>query len=199
MKWVIFFAAVVSFSLEAKAKAKSQAKLQSEKEFVEKAQVLAKDLKMSLKQNLMEQLQKNGTEAAVSFCHENVRPIAKDAAGKRVSEFEFGRTSHKTRNPRNTPQEWMKPYLERLKGKAKAEVKDSFFVVKGNVGVTKISRAYLEPLFMEAQCLLCHGEMVAPEVAKKINEKYPEDKAIGFKLDEFRGFVWVREKEKSSK
>lgn len=189
MNFYMIFGLVVALSLGFNSYAEPRA----EKEFVEKAQGLAKDLKMSLKKNLMEQLQKNGPEAAVSFCHENVRPIAKSAAGKRVSEFEFGRTSHKIRNPKNAPQEWMKPYLEQLKGKTKAEVKDSFFVVKVDAGVTKISRAYLEPLFMEAQCLLCHGETVSAGVAKRIKEKYPEDKATGFKLDEFRGLVWVKE------
>ncbi|NOT80375.1 MAG: DUF3365 domain-containing protein [Bacteriovoracaceae bacterium] len=55
-------------------------------------------------------------------------------------------------------------------------------------------KTYIEPLFVQAQCLTCHGEGIAPNVAQKIKELYPNDQATGFKLNEFRGLVWIKEK-----
>jgi hypothetical protein len=34
------------------------------------------------------------------------------------------------------------------------------------------------------------------KVSNKFNELYPNDKATGFKLGEFRGFIWVKENHK---
>lgn len=33
-----------------------------------------------------------------------------------------------------------------------------------------------------------------PKSHDKIQKLYPQDKATGFKLNDFRGFVWVKEK-----
>jgi hypothetical protein len=107
-----------------------------------------------------------------------------------VAKYEFGRTSHKIRNTENAPQPWMEQYLKEFEGKKKGEIKKSFIVHK----LTDSKRVYLEPLYVEAKCLLCHGEKVSKNISDKIHELYPNDKASGFELDEFRGFIWIKEK-----
>jgi hypothetical protein len=47
---------------------------------------------------------------------------------------------------------------------------------------------------VEAKCLLCHGDNVSKDIGDKIQNLYPQDKATGFKLGEFRGFIWIKEK-----
>lgn len=158
--------------------------------FESEARSLVSDLKMSLMKNLSEKIAKEGVLEAVPFCHENVKNIAGGAAKERVAEYEFGRTSHKVRNSLNTPQPWAIKYLDEFAGKKKSEVNKTFIIHKASDS----KRIYLEPLYVEAKCLLCHGENVNKDVMAKIQVLYPNDQAIGFKRGEFRGFIWVKEK-----
>jgi hypothetical protein len=141
-------------------------------------------------QNLSEKISKEGVEAAVPFCHENVKKIAKSAAGERLDKYEFGRTSHKIRNASNSPQPWALKYLKDFEGKKKDEVNKDYIIHQLENG----KKVYLEPLYVEAKCLMCHGKQVTQNVSEKINKLYPEDKATGFNLGEFRGFIWIKEK-----
>jgi hypothetical protein len=166
----ISFAEVDTFEIEAKA--------------------LASDLKMSLMKNLSEKIAKDGPVEAVPFCHANVKSIAKGAAKDRIAKYEFGRTSHRIRNIENAPKTWAEKYLKEFEGKKKGEVSKTFIIHQ----LDNSKRVYIEPLYVEAKCLLCHGENVAKNINDKIQELYPKDKAIGFKLGEFRGFIWVKEK-----
>ena len=50
---------------------------------------------------------------------------------------------------------------------------------------------YVEPIVMQPMCLTCHGESLAPEIAARISEVYPDDQATGFKVGDFRGVFWV--------
>jgi hypothetical protein len=153
---------------------------------------LAGELKSSLVKNLTEKINTDGVESAIPFCHENVKTIAKAAAKDYLSKYEFGRSSHKIRNTSNNALDWMKPYIDSFtKVKFdKAEINNY-----GKYGtLPNGKRVYVEPLFIQAQCLSCHGESVSTNVSVKINELYPNDKATGFKLNEFRGIVWIKEK-----
>jgi hypothetical protein len=152
--------------------------------------LLAQKLKAGLMKQLSEQIAKNGASQAVGFCHENVVDLAKQAAGDLSSRYEFGRTSHKWRNDKNEPKEWVRPYLEKYQGKLKSEITQEFIIHKLPQG----KRVYLEPLYVAPLCLQCHGESLKSDVKEKISRYYPHDKAIGFKLNEFRGFIWVKEK-----
>ena len=158
--------------------------------FVKEARSLASDLRVSLMQNLSEKISKDGVKNAVPFCHANVKAIAKGAAKDRINKFEFGRTSHKVRNSANNPLPWADKYLKEFAGSKKGEIKKEYILHDLENG----KKVYMEPLYVEAKCLLCHGENVASNVSVKIKELYPNDKATGFKLGEFRGFIWVKEK-----
>lgn len=159
-------------------------------DFETEAKSLAHDLKSSLMKNLSENIAKDVPVKAISFCHVNVKPIAKSAAKERALKFDFGRTSHKIRNEANAPQAWADVYLKEFQGTFKGDVKKEFIIHK----LENSKRVYLEPLYVQAQCLTCHGEKVAPEIRNKLAEIYPNDKATGFKLGEFRGFIWIKEK-----
>lgn len=157
--------------------------------FESEAQKLAQDLKLNLLKNLSQKIEKDGVVKAIPFCHENVKPIAKEAAEERVAKFEFGRTSHKVRNQMNRSPVWAESYLKEFQGKLKSDVTKNFLLIEHEG-----KRIYLEPLYVEAKCLLCHGEKVSAQVSEKIKSLYPQDQAIGFKQGEFRGFIWVKEK-----
>lgn len=156
--------------------------------FREEASQLANDLKAALMKEVTAKVSSKGASEAISFCHMNVAPIAKKAAGERITKYKFGRTSHKVRNQKNAPEEWMKPYIKKYK-KSK-QGKDSTAVIhKFSDG----KRAYIEPLYMQPVCLNCHGTNVSQSVKDKIKELYPADQATGFRLGEFRGLLWIKE------
>lgn len=159
--------------------------------FLTDAQKLSQDLKASLQKQLQEKIASEGIIGAIPFCHANVGTIAKTAAGEEMlKKYEIGRTSHLIRNPKNKPQPWMEKYLTDFKTKTKEQVKVTYVIHQLENG----KRVYLEPLYVGPLCLQCHGDKVAPEVKSQISKLYPADEATGFRLGEFRGFIWVKEK-----
>jgi hypothetical protein len=50
---------------------------------------------------------------------------------------------------------------------------------------------YVEPIGIKPLCLACHGEALAPDVAARIGELYPKDRATGFTEGDLRGVFWV--------
>lgn len=158
--------------------------------FTKEAGDLARELRTSLMHNLSREIEKSGPAGAVPYCHLNVKPIAKSAAGERALKYDFGRTSHKVRNTKNSPAPWAESYLKEYQGTMKGDRPGTPIIHKLPDG----KKVYLEPLYVESRCLLCHGQNIGAPVIKEINRLYPGDKARGFKLAEFRGFLWVKEK-----
>lgn len=161
-------------------------------DFEQEAKALAAQLKSSLMKNLAAKIKSDGVEAAVPFCHANVKPIAKEAAKDYLQKYEFGRTSHKIRNENNKPLAWQESYLLDFVGTFYDAKKTSTYAKVGVLPDGK--KFYIEPLFVQPLCLSCHGENIAKNVASKIKSVYPNDAATGFKLNEFRGLIWVKEK-----
>ena len=50
---------------------------------------------------------------------------------------------------------------------------------------------YVEPITVQPLCLACHGSEIVPDVADRISELYPEDRATGFAVGDLRGVFWV--------
>ena len=157
-------------------------------DFEPQAAALSKDLKQNLVKNLTDKMQQDGALPALEFCHMNVSALAKTAAGERMASLEFGRTSHKLRNPKNAPADWMLPYLDQFKiTTIKSPAKPVVHQFKDG------KKAYLDPLYVGPLCLTCHGSP-SKKMSAKVTSLYPEDKAVGFKLGEFRGMIWIKEK-----
>lgn len=136
--------------------------------------------KRALKQALMEGMEQ-GPVAAVSVCNVKAPAIAVESsrAGTKV-----GRASHKLRNPANEAPDWVKPIL------------DAYVANPGDHAPRKVALAggragYVEPILIQPLCLTCHGSALAPDVAARIAELYPQDQAVGFELDDLRGVWWI--------
>lgn len=135
--------------------------------------------KKNLKSALVEGMQAGPVEA-ISACSMKAPSIA---AALSVDGVVMGRSSHKLRNPDNLPPHWLVQHL------------DSF--ANGNQQGPLVLEleggryGYAEPIATQAMCLTCHGENLAPEIATRISEAYPEDKATGFREGDPRGVFWV--------
>lgn len=163
-------------------------------EFKKEAEQLASAVKLGLVTSLSVKIKELGAKGAVPFCHDKVGEIAKTSGGDLAKKYDFGRTSHLVRNKKNEPQDWMKPYLNQFKGtsqkdRPKIEIPIITILNSGEM-------VYLEPLYTMPMCLQCHGDQLATEVRKEIQQLYPQDQATKFKLGEFRGFIWVKQKSK---
>jgi hypothetical protein len=151
---------------------------------------LAQKLKTNLMAELKEKITSSGTLEAISFCHLNVKPLAKSSAGENIKKYSFGRTSHKIRNRENSPDRWIEKYIDTFKSVKSGDKFEKPLIHTFADG----KKAYLEPLFVQPMCLSCHGSSISKEVKAEIKKRYPDDQAIGFKVGDFRGFIWVKQK-----
>jgi hypothetical protein len=146
---------------------------------INRAQAALEPFKKDLKGALLEGLE-DGPQGAILVCKTAAPAIA---ARSSAGGIEMGRTSHKVRNPENEPADWVKPLLAAYT----SGTKDPHLAVvldDGRIG-------YVEPIYVQKPCLMCHGEVIAPGVAVRIAEEYPTDQATGFKEGDFRGLFWV--------
>lgn len=136
-----------------------------------------------LLQNVANAIQKGGTEYAVDFCNVEAIPIT-DSLSKDVQMY-IQRITDKNRNPKNN----LKTKTDRSifdEFKRKTELSDTLLIEKEKyVYYKRINIAV--PI-----CLKCHGNPQADietKTLQKINIFYPNDKAVGYKLNDLRG-LW---------
>lgn len=151
----------------------------------EKGLQIALATKAVLGKNLMRKIQKEGNLAALDFCHVKAIPltdsmsIAKNATIKRASD--------KPRNPKNKASLAEEEYIQIFKNNIQNN-KDSDPIVVENGN--KVNVYY--PITTNSMCLQCHGTpktQVKETVLAGINKKYPNDKAVGYNINEVRG-IW---------
>lgn len=165
--------------------------------FLQKSTEVLAPLKKNLMSTLLEELEHSAFKA-VEVCKLEAPAIAKEAMslaeskgveieGRRY-QVSLGRSSHKLRNPKNAPKEWMQDYIKAFQGRADFVPEKEAVAFK----ISKTSVGYLEPIALGPICMTCHGDTIDSELESFISEKYPEDQAIGFSPGEFRGVFWVK-------
>lgn len=146
---------------------------------LEKATAAQQALGKTLLGALTQSIGERGFADSVEFC----RGAAPDIAKKVGEEYgvSIGRTSHKLRNPTNEAPGWAVATVA-----AKADGRRFFAGPNGKFGV-------LAPIKTAELCVNCHGatETIAEGVPAALAEKYPQDQATGFAVDELRGWFWV--------
>jgi len=148
----------------------------------EKAVKAGKGLMKSLGSVLKMKIQEEGPVAAIEFCSEKAITITTDESKK--WGMTLSRITDKPRNSDNKANEEEMALITTAKSDlAKGELKK----------VYKIDQAVYMPMLMKPLCLTCHGEQIPPQILKEIENKYPRDKAEGYKEGELRGFIKIVE------
>ena len=103
--------------------------------------------------------------------------------------------SFKFRNNNNKPDEFETKslsYFEELKSNVKLTDTTEYFKVVDKDGTKNLR--YMKPIIVQAPCLGCHGtsDQIGPEVQTMLQNKYPDDKATGYQMDDLRGAVSVQ-------
>ena len=152
---------------------------------------IANKTKAELGKNLMVAVQKDGPASAVEFC--STRAIVLTDSMATVLNARVKRVSDKPRNPNNAANKEETAFIMALKSALSKGEKLSPEIAEVN---GKMVGYY--PIETNDLCLKCHGipnKTIAPETLKVIKNRYPADKAVGYKAGEIRG-IFVVEMEK---
>lgn len=168
---------------------------QSETEAIVKiGDTVAVQLMSTLKGELMKAIEEGGMVNAISVCKTKALELTSDIGRQVDPGIEIKRTTFNYRNPKNAPNEIELAALQFFEEKVKAgEGLPANFVQK-IPGDQKTTFYYYKPLKTAGLCLGCHGNPQAMDknLVSKIQELYPDDKAIGYEEGDFRGVIRVK-------
>lgn len=162
-----------------------------EEALLERSRKAAKVLVDTLLMRLNHEFAKGGAPNAVKVCSQ----IAQDLTAKigKKQGVSIRRVSLKNRNPKNKPDDWEAKVLrqwEKLKRQGKPIEEIWQWQQQGN---RKVFR-YMKPIIIAMPlCLNCHGDPAKMDAKVKafLKERYPDDKAVGYRLNDLRGAVSV--------
>lgn len=145
-----------------------------------------------LKITLQSALAKGGFTKGVSACHSEAPTLTKAFA---EAGWEIGRTSLKVRNPSNAPDNWETKVLnefeqDKNKGASFNQLVHSEIVEENGQRVFRFMKA----IPTKAMCLTCHGSRIGPSLSAKLKWKYPNDKAVDYRVDDIRGAFTLTKK-----
>ena len=141
--------------------------------------------KAVLGKNLMKTIQKKGTLEAVTFCNKQAYPLTDSMS--LVHNALIKRVTDQPRNPSNKANTEELGYIKSYK-QIIANNEEPKPITKELD--TKVKVYY--PIITNNMCLQCHGkpnETIQPRTLKLIKQLYPNDKAIGYDINEVRG-IW---------
>ncbi|WP_299392142.1 DUF3365 domain-containing protein [uncultured Gelidibacter sp.] len=135
--------------------------------------------------NLMKAIESSGTSGALTFCNIKAYPLTDSMA--KLEKVNLKRITDKPRNPDNQANaaelEHIETYKEII---ANQELPNPVISESGG----KVLVYY--PILTNSMCLQCHGKPnknIASSTLSKLKILYPEDKAIGYGVNEVRG-LW---------
>lgn len=153
----------------------------------------AKAFMGSLKEILVKEMQTNGVVSAVSVCSDTAQLLTVNYGLSKGIYIK--RVSFLNRNPNNMPDGFETKVLksfELLSSQRKLTDTTEFFELIEENGIVNVR--YMKPILIQAPCLSCHGtsNQISDNVKTILQNKYPDDKAIGYRLDELRGAVSIQ-------
>ncbi|PHQ79939.1 MAG: cytochrome c family protein [Phycisphaera sp.] len=148
-------------------------------EAIAKAEAARDELMKTLKGELIAAIGEGGPASAITVCKDRAPAIAQEVAANH--NVRIGRTSFSLRNQANTPPAWVADLI-----KNRTESQNLTLAQDGTLHA-------LYPVRTKPECLLCHGDpdSTAPAIKEQITALYPQDNAMGFALNDLRGYVWV--------
>lgn len=154
---------------------------------IKRGNSIAKETQSALKKELGKAIKSGGMAHAIGFC--NIRAIEISDSLSLQQQIMVKRVAANNRNPNNS----MTAQENKIFSEAVKEFKLNG-VTKPLVGANEKNQAvYYQAIPMHAVCLNCHGNLesdIKPEVAQRIKELYPKDKAVNFEAKDLRG-MWV--------
>jgi len=162
---------------------------QEEKELtIEKGKEIALNTFKVLGGNLKKSMGEGGVENAINYCNANASNLM-DSLGTYYSA-NIRRTSNKLRNENNTPTAAEQIILDTYTNGG--EMKPVVDILSNG------NRVFYAPIKMKPLCISCHGTVgksLSNDNYAFIKKHYPNDKATGYEVSDFRG-IWSIELKK---
>ena len=153
--------------------------------YLQKGGEIASVTQSELLKNISQAMKIGGPEYAIEFCNLNAL-FLKDSLSK-LYNCQIKRIANKYRNPIDMPQTVTE--IEQLN-----KYQETFFDGKPLQPIVFLfdnQIEYYKPIMVaKGACLKCHGDPnknISSETLAKIRERYPNDLATGFALNDFRG------------
>ena len=146
-----------------------------------------------LKGILIKEIQQGGVLSAVAVCSDTAQLLTNNFGLQRGVFVK--RVSFNNRSESNFPDDYEKGILNKFtmmhKENNLTETSENIEIIFEN-GLKYLR--YMKPIFIQAECLNCHGSEtdMHQETKELIAEKYPKDKAINYKLGDLRGAVSLK-------
>ena len=158
-------------------------------DWVSEARAKSAQLGSQLISALTEALSEQGPAGGVRVCNVQAPEIAESISGDR---FDVARTALRVRNPANTPDDWETSVLHRFENNIKQGADPAGLEAWQieTIDGERVGR-YMKAIPTGPQCVVCHGNSIAPELAETIDRLYPEDQATGFAPGDLRGAFTV--------
>lgn len=151
---------------------------------------VASALATSLVERLREALTEGGAEHAIGFCSAEAPALTGGVAAGFGGGVTVKRTTSRPRNPANAPDSLERVALDHFEARA----------ARGEALPTHYTQAlgdsayrYYRPLVISDFCTTCHGVPgeLEPGVRGALAERYPGDRAVGYRPGDFRGLIRV--------
>lgn len=161
----------------------------SEKQIKKEAKLAIKTVASKLQGNLVHKLKEGGLKKAAMFCSTNAMTIAKEASTSLPKGTSLKRITTKPRNQRSKASKEQVLVLKELEEKIKSGEKIDMLVKQKAENHFEVYK----PILVSGACLNCHGDKSTRDekAYSIISKKYPKDKAINYKLGDFRGAFLV--------
>lgn len=160
------------------------------KEAVEATQKFVKQLGGAMKK----EMKAGGPTAAVKVCSELAPQIT--AQISREKGWKVTRVGTRVRNPMlGLPDSWEQNVLAKFQERAaKGEKFDKMAFAEIVEEPNGKYFRFMKAIGVQGQCLTCHGDPASmkDEVKALLNERYPHDKAKGYKAGDLRGAVSIK-------
>ena len=152
-----------------------------QEELLAQASFRVKQFSTELKAELIAAIQSGGLNAGVEVCHSKAPKIAERLS---TQGWSVARTSLKTRNQENTPDQWETAMLKQFDARFQQGEKAENLVT---ILSDKNHFRFMKAIPMDQVCLACHGSSIDSNLQKTIQKYYPNDTATGFALEDIRG------------
>mgnify|MGYP000872173524 FL=1 len=142
---------------------------------------------------LTQAMKNGGPSAAVRYCARNAQTVTSSVGLEH--RLAIRRVTDRPRNAADAPDAWERDVLDDLDMRARAGTlaTDAVHEEVREVDGRLVLRV-MKPIIVRQPCLACHGTErdIAPDVARIIREEYPDDRATGYVVGDFRGAISVQ-------
>ena len=142
----------------------------------------------ALQTELKTAMKAGGPIEAVAVCQTKSPKISEQVSID--ADMQVSRVSLKNRSPDNAVSEtdWQYAVLQNFEKRlADGEAIKTIDYLATQEIDGKPHQVYMKAIPTQPLCLVCHGEQIAPDLQAKIDELYPEDKAVGYQAGQIRG------------